>query len=141
MLGCKNNDPKKGVFYLSKNDRKPNSRAPTHVDEIVGQKIRELRLARNMTLAELGSELGISHQQLQKYETGTNRLSAGMLSSVSDALRVPIMSFFEDPDAVDADSNGPVQRARAECHRLIDMTSSEDKLKTMAGVLKAMAHD
>jgi transcriptional regulator with XRE-family HTH domain len=36
---------------------------------MVGEKIRKLRLDRNMTLAELGSELGISHQQLQKYET------------------------------------------------------------------------
>lgn len=126
---------------MNKTNRQPNSRAPTRVDELVGEKIRELRLARNMTLAELGTELGISHQQLQKYETGTNRLSAGMLSSVSDALRVPITSFFEDPNAVETDSNAPLQRARAECHRLIDMTNSEERLKTMAGVLKAMADD
>ena len=87
------------VAKQAKKMRHTTSRAPTAVDQMVGEKIRRLRQDRNMTLAELGNELGISHQQLQKYETGTNRLSAGMLSSVADVLRVPIASLFEDENA------------------------------------------
>lgn len=72
------------------------SRAPTDIDRQVGAHLRRIRLARNMTLADLGADLGISHQQLQKYETGTNRLSAGMLKLVADVLGVCILDFFDE---------------------------------------------
>ncbi|MCA8900353.1 MAG: helix-turn-helix transcriptional regulator [Hyphomonas sp.] len=94
-----------------------------------------------MTLAELGSELGISHQQLQKYETGTNRLSAGMLSNVSDVLRVPIEELFEDTTGKKGGAPDPQEKARNECHALINRTNSPEKLSAMARVLKALATD
>ncbi|KCZ94135.1 helix-turn-helix domain-containing protein [Hyphomonas johnsonii] len=106
---------------------------------MVGSKIRALRISQNRTLAELGAELGISHQQLQKYETGTNRLSAGMLSLVAEALRVPIADLFEDDSEDDASVNDPAARIRAECHDWINRTRSLEKLDSMARVLKALA--
>ena len=121
--------------------RQTTSRAPTAIDQMVGEKIRRLRLDRNMTLAELGAELGISHQQLQKYETGTNRLSAGMLSNVADVLRVSIEELFEDATAPKGRSPDPVEKARNECHTWINRTSSTDKLSAMARVLKALSAD
>ncbi|MEZ5997941.1 MAG: helix-turn-helix transcriptional regulator [Hyphomonas sp.] len=117
------------------------SRAPTAVDQMVGDKIRKLRLDRNMTLAELGTELGISHQQLQKYETGTNRLSAGMLSNVADVLRVSIEDLFEDTTSAKSGAPNPVEKARNECHAWINRTSSVEKLASMARVLKALSAD
>tara|TARA_R110002124_G_scaffold43864_21_gene134660 strand:- start:1830 stop:2099 length:270 start_codon:yes stop_codon:yes gene_type:complete len=87
----------------------------------------------------LGSELGISHQQLQKYETGTNRLSAGMLSVVAEALRVPIADLFEDDSKSDSTTLDPAVRVRAECHDWIERTKSTEKLETMARVLKALS--
>lgn len=125
-------------LIVSKSMRQSTSRAPTAIDQMVGEKIRRLRLERNMTLAELGKELGISHQQLQKYETGTNRLSAGMLSNVADVLRVSIASLFEDENAEGEGATDPSSRVRAECHSLIDRTNSTDRLSTMARVLRAM---
>tara|TARA_R110000772_G_scaffold15119_4_gene44018 strand:+ start:380 stop:760 length:381 start_codon:yes stop_codon:yes gene_type:complete len=119
--------------------RQSSSRAPTPVDQLVGGKIRTLRIAQNRTLAELGSELGISHQQLQKYETGTNRLSAGMLSVVAEALRVPIADLFEDDSKSDSTTLDPAVRVRAECHDWIERTKSTEKLETMARVLKALS--
>ena len=119
--------------------RQSSSRAPTRVDQLVGGKIRALRIAQNRTLAELGSELGISHQQLQKYETGTNRLSAGMLSVVAEALRVPIADLFEDESDVDKSTQDPALKVRAECHDWIERTKSTEKLETMARVLKALS--
>ena len=119
--------------------RQSSSRAPTRVDQIVGSKIRALRIAQNRTLAELGAELGISHQQLQKYETGTNRLSAGMLSAVAGALRIPIADLFEDDSETDNASLAPSMKVRTECHDWIDRTKSLEKLETMARVLKALS--
>ncbi|WP_273054278.1 helix-turn-helix transcriptional regulator [Hyphomonas sp.] len=72
------------------------SRAPNAIDLQVGENLRRFRLDRNLTLAELGETLGISHQQLQKYETGSNRISAGMLKQAADALRVSVLDFFDD---------------------------------------------
>lgn len=121
--------------------RAAGSRSPTKVDQQVGEKIRELRVAHNLTLSELGQELGISHQQLQKYETGTNRLSAGMLSNVARALRVPIAELFQTSEAGSSDRRDPVSEARARCHALIDRTGSVPKLDVMAKVLRALSAD
>ena len=121
--------------------RQAASRAPTAVDQMVGEKIRRLRLERNMTLAELGNELGISHQQLQKYETGTNRLSAGMLSNVAEVLHIPIASLFEDETLSKEDMADPCRKPRAECHSWVDRAQSPEKLATMARVLKALSVD
>lgn len=129
------------VAKQAKKMRHTTSRAPTAVDQMVGEKIRRLRQDRNMTLAELGNELGISHQQLQKYETGTNRLSAGMLSSVADVLRVPIASLFEDENANKGKNTDPSAKARAECHSWIDRTASPERLGMMARVLRALSND
>ena len=49
---------------------KPTSRSPTEIDKLVGTNVRRVRLERGLTLSDLGEQLGISHQQLQKYETG-----------------------------------------------------------------------
>jgi transcriptional regulator with XRE-family HTH domain len=117
------------------------SRSPTRIDQMVGEKIRELRTTQNFTLSELGQELGISHQQLQKYETGTNRLSAGMLASVARVLRVPIAELFQDAEAGTTDKRDPVTEARARCHTLIDRTNSVPKLESMAKVLRALSSD
>lgn len=121
--------------------RSASSRSPTKVDRQVGEKIRELRAAQNLTLSELGQELGISHQQLQKYETGTNRLSAGMLANVARALRVPISELFQSSDAGSNEPRNPVGEARARCHALIERTGSVPKLETMAKVLRALSTD
>ena len=126
---------------MLKETRIAGSRSPTRIDQMVGEKIRELRTAQNFTLSELGLELGISHQQLQKYETGTNRLSAGMLAAVARVLRVPISEFFLDSESAATDKRDPLTEARARCHTLIDRTNSAAKLESMAKVLRALSSD
>ena len=123
------------------NNRKPRSRAPSDTDKAVGERVRELRTLNNMTLAELGSALGISHQQLQKYETGTNRLSAGMLAALADALRVEISDLFAREEGKSKSKETPLSKAQSECHRIVDRVESIDKLNRIAGVLKALAAD
>jgi transcriptional regulator with XRE-family HTH domain len=61
----------------------------------IGQKIRELRARRGLTQDALGKMLGVSFQQIQKYESGSNRISPGRLWLLCQRLEVPIASMFE----------------------------------------------
>lgn len=65
------------------------------VDVHVGKRIRHRRWMVGMTQQQLAERVGIKFQQIQKYETGMNRVSASRLWDISDALGVPISFFFE----------------------------------------------
>ncbi len=65
------------------------------VDVHVGKKIRQRRWLTGMTQQQLAEQVGIKFQQIQKYETGANRVSASRLWDISDALDVSVSFFFE----------------------------------------------
>lgn len=65
------------------------------VDIYVGKKVRHRRKLLGLTQQQLGSTVGIKFQQVQKYESGNNRISASRLWGLSKALNVPIEYFFE----------------------------------------------
>lgn len=65
------------------------------VDVHVGKRIRQRRWLIGMTQQQLAEQVGIKFQQIQKYETGANRVSASRLWDIADALDVPVSSFFE----------------------------------------------
>ena len=65
------------------------------VDVHVGQRVRQRRWMIGMTQQQLGNKVGIKFQQIQKYETGTNRVSASRLWDIAAALDVPVSFFFE----------------------------------------------
>jgi transcriptional regulator with XRE-family HTH domain len=69
-------------------------RANNPVDEAVGARIRLLRKRRKMSQQELGTALGVTFQQVQKYENGKNRVGASRLHLVAIALDVPINELF-----------------------------------------------
>ena len=76
----------------------------THpVDTHVGIKIRQRRWLVGMTQQQLAAEVGIKFQQIQKYETGANRVSASRLWDIAGTLQVEISFFFEGLKAVRAD--------------------------------------
>ncbi len=62
----------------------------------IGEKIRRYRRAANMSQMALAEKLGISYQQLQKYEKGINNISVNRLQEISDVLNIPITKFLED---------------------------------------------
>ena len=64
----------------------------------VGQRIRARRMAKGMSQTELGEMLGVTFQQVQKYEKGINRVGAGRLVRVGEALDVPVSFFFGTTD-------------------------------------------
>ncbi len=81
----------------------------THpVDVHVGKKIRQRRWLTGMTQQQLAEQVGIKFQQIQKYETGANRVSASRLWDISDALEVPVSFFFEGLEAAEGDMGNKV---------------------------------
>ncbi len=115
------------------------TRSPNDTDRAVGVKLRKLRTDAGLTLQSLGEQIGVSHQQLQKYETGANRISAGMLPAIADALGVDMMDFFEMAMAPDAHEMSEADQLRRECERLLRRTKSAEDLRAMAKVMKALA--
>src|ERR1700760_4341166 len=71
------------------------SKGPNPVDVLVGSRIRLLRKRRKMSQAELGKALGVTFQQIQKYENGKNRVGASRLHMVAGALDVSISDLFD----------------------------------------------
>lgn len=117
----------------------PASRSPNDLDRIVGSNIRALRQSQDITLQALATEIGVSHQQLQKYETSANRLSAGMLPIVAEALGVEVSDLYFNAGNAGLETHDEAARLRKECEGVIQRVKSKDVLASMARVLRAMA--
>ncbi len=87
---------------------------PNPVDVHVGARLRVRRMLLGMSQTTVGEAIGLTFQQMQKYEKGTNRISASRLFDLSRLLDVPIQYFFDDmPTAVAASSPATEKRGRA----------------------------
>ena len=71
-------------------------KATTSVDKHVGSRVRMRRQMLAMSQEKLGNALGLTFQQVQKYEKGMNRIGASRLQQIGEILRVPVSFFFED---------------------------------------------
>jgi transcriptional regulator with XRE-family HTH domain len=81
---------------MKKAKRKTKSpRRPGTVDEYIGARMRESRRALGITQESLGELLGVTFQQVQKYEKGANRVSAARLFQICEALDISLASMFE----------------------------------------------
>jgi transcriptional regulator with XRE-family HTH domain len=80
-------------------------KSPSNVDRIVGRNIRVYRLARGLSQTDLAVKLGITFQQVQKYEKGRNRVGSGRLFQISTILGEPVTSFFHGSEAAVAPRN------------------------------------
>jgi len=70
-------------------------KTPDPIDIHVGQRVRARRKMLSLSQTQLGKELGVTFQQVQKYERGTNRIGSSRLFRMSTALDVPVAYFFE----------------------------------------------
>src|ERR1700681_1887306 len=102
------------------------------VDRSVGRRIRILRVSRGLSQTALASQLGLTFQQLQKYEKGTNRISASRLHDIARILGVEVASFFEDA----ADPETLANIADAEVPRRIDLLIASKLSQLPEGQLK-----
>jgi transcriptional regulator with XRE-family HTH domain len=70
-------------------------KAATAIDHFVSEKVRARRKEVGITQQTLASTIGVTFQQLQKYEKGTKRISAGRLLAITRALKMPVARFFD----------------------------------------------
>ena len=70
-------------------------KAPNPIDKHVGSRVRMRRMMLGMSQEKLGNSLGLTFQQVQKYEKGTNRIGASRLQQIAHILQVPVAFFFE----------------------------------------------
>lgn len=87
--------------------------APSCVDAHVGRRVRALRKAAGLSLAALAARMGVTYQQLQKYETGLNRMSAGGAYLVARALGVEVASLYDGLPGCGADGGFGLGRLEA----------------------------
>lgn len=99
------------------------ARGPTSIDQHVGARLRLRRSMLEMSQSELGDKLGVTFQQIQKYERGTNRIGASRLFNVSRVMEVPVAYFFEG-----LDESGSSELPGTESDTLYDFIASPDGL-------------
>ena len=76
-------------------------KSPNSTDRHVGARVRMRRMMLSMSQEKLGDALGLTFQQVQKYEKGTNRIGASRLQHIAQILQVPVSFFFEGGPAVE----------------------------------------
>lgn len=112
-----------------------NKKKPNPIDVHVGSRIRLRRTMLGMSQEKLGESLGITFQQIQKYEKGTNRVGASRLQNISNILNVPVSFFFED--APGDTSSGPTGMAEASrSNYVVDFLSSSEGLQLNRAFVK-----
>jgi transcriptional regulator with XRE-family HTH domain len=80
-------------------------KAPNPIDKYVGSRVRMRRMMLSMSQEKLGDALGLTFQQVQKYEKGTNRIGASRLQQISNILQVPVSFFFEGAPDISTSSH------------------------------------
>ena len=106
-------------------------KAPNPVDRHVGARLRMRRMMLPMSQEKLGGALGLTFQQIQKYEKGTNRIGASRLQQISQILQVPVSFFLEGAPNVNARSHG-VQDAPSPAYVSNFLATSEGLALTKA---------
>jgi transcriptional regulator with XRE-family HTH domain len=76
---------------------------PDPVDVEVGHRIRIERLSRGLSQTALANQLGVTFQQVQKYEKGVNRVGAGRLTKIAEVLGVPVSTFFSGKEVLESE--------------------------------------
>jgi len=107
-------------------------REPGPIDKHVGRRIRMRRLMFSMSQKRLASQIGVTFQQIQKYESGSNRVSASRLQHVSHILGVPVEFFFDEASHLRARS----KRVADSLPDLYKVTATPDGIALITAFLK-----
>jgi transcriptional regulator with XRE-family HTH domain len=101
-----------------------NKKQPNPIDIHVGSRVRLRRMMLGMSQEKLGEHLGITFQQIQKYEKGTNRIGASRLQHIARVLTVPVSFFFEDAPGGQPEQGGLAEQQSASF--VVDFLSSSE---------------
>jgi transcriptional regulator with XRE-family HTH domain len=102
-----------------------NKKQPNPIDIHVGSRIRLRRTMLGMSQEKLGEALGITFQQVQKYEKGTNRVGASRLQNIAAILGVPISFFFEDAPGDNGETSATGMSENSSAYVVNFLSSSE----------------
>ena len=106
------------------------SRRPNPIDVHVGSRVRFRRMLLGMSQEKLGEKLGLTFQQIQKYEKGINRIGASRLFDLAQVLGVPVQFFYEEAPAGDAFGANPTGMSDGpEESSIVDFLRSRDGLE------------
>ncbi len=110
------------------------------IDHFIGNKIYMLRLARGLSRQQLATSLGVTHQQLQKYEKGMNRISVGRLVLISKALDKPVSYFYSgfDEDTEKEETITQHQRMCIEVSRNFMKLSNPEHQNAVNALIKSL---
>ncbi len=100
-------------------------KSPNPIDKHVGSRVRMRRMMLAMSQEKLGGALGLTFQQVQKYEKGTNRIGASRLQQISQILQVPVEFFFEGSPSVHGSGSAG---AEASANYVSDFLASSEGL-------------
>lgn len=120
------------------------ARKPTDADRFVGQRLRQGRRELGLTQDGLASLLGVTFQQIQKYEAGHSRMSAGRLLEIAQALGRPVGWFYE-PFEIAGSAEGGRRRdlqahdLKRDARRLVEEIGDVESLQAAVRVLEALA--
>jgi transcriptional regulator with XRE-family HTH domain len=116
----------------------PAGRKPNPMDIHVGSRVRLRRMVIGMSQEKLGEKMGLTFQQIQKYEKGTNRIGASRLFQLSQIMDVPVQFFFEDAPLHVANRHAAVagfHESKTEAF-LLDFLNSRDGLELNRAFVK-----
>ncbi|MEQ9505231.1 MAG: helix-turn-helix transcriptional regulator [Hyphomonas sp.] len=120
------------------------ARKPTDADRFVGQRLRQGRRELGLTQEGLAALLGVTFQQIQKYEAGHSRMSAGRLLEIAQALGRPVGWFYE-PFEITVAADGALTRdlqahdLKRDARRLVEEIRDVESLQAAVRVLEALA--
>lgn len=131
---------------MSRDDTSPahEARKPTDADRVVGQRLRQGRRELGMTQETLAAMLGVTFQQIQKYEAGHSRMSAGRLLEIAVAIGRPVSWFYEpfeiaeNPDTLRG-RDLQAHDLKRDARRLVDEIADLESLQAAVHVLQALA--
>jgi transcriptional regulator with XRE-family HTH domain len=120
------------------------ARKPTDADRFVGQRLRQGRRELGLTQEGLAALLGVTFQQIQKYEAGHSRLSAGRLLEIAQALARPIGWFYEPFEIAENTDTGRGRNLqehdlKRDARRLVEEIGDIESLQAAVRVLEALA--
>src|ERR1700749_2429725 len=102
-------------------------KAPNPTDKHVGARVRMRRMMLSMSQEKLGDALGLTFQQVQKYEKGTNRMGTSRLQQIAQILQVPVSFFFECAPHVGGERRGGLSEAPSPAY-ISDFLATSDGL-------------
>lgn len=116
----------------------------TNLDVLIGEKIITARKAHKLTRKDLAHKLHITHQQLQKYENGINRISASRLSEIAKILKLDINYFYDSSEKTNSlreDGTKYITEDSKEIALLLSQIKNKSKMEAVKNLLKSLASE